>query len=599
MKKINLNIHMFIILNLLAITIVNDIIIYLTNLNYNYSLLLSLFFIAIISFFISKKHINIRKDFDKSDIIPIIVIILLSIIKLFVIDDFIDSITYHLYNQKHPFIDKINFDFLTHSAFFFPLGDRLNYIFVNFLGIRFGSILSCYIVLVLYYQFKNTLKIYIPNLKIKSQIIYSILFITSCSVAIYMGSYFIDLYSAVLLFELIYIFAQNINILKNKNYLYLSIFILGCSIGIKVTNLYLGFIIIAALIIKSIKDGGFKQLKNIRIYDYLLLTIIAVIPFIIYMINNYIQTGNPIFPLLNNVFNSIYYKDITGADTRLGPSNIFKLLLWPIYICFSMKSGNDIHAIIECTWGLGFIFTLYTVCTYKKQDKNFKDLALLVLILTYCWIIFISGYVRYGLVISYCFYIITIQYLNKICINIKEFFSTKNNPTSTLKLALYYALFSLIIICFTFYLTTNASYFIYHFDTIIDFNKTADYSDYEVISAPYDIDGVWLSSRYNNYYTDLIRNSEDPMYSLDIITKVDPMCKLETGYSEYAQDLFNKKTNNQSLYMAIPFNQLKYILKVLESNNMNVINILGIYNNQEYLNPYNYIFITQISKITN
>lgn len=592
MKKINLNIHMFIFLNLIAITAFNDILIFLTNMEYNLSLLISVFFVGILSFIISKKNIQIQKDVDKSDIIPIIAIILLSILKLLTIDDSIDTLTYHLYNQIHPFIDKINFDFLPSSTFFLPLGDRINYIFVNFLGIRFGSILSGYLVIILYYQFKNILKILVPNLSNILHTICFLLILLSNSVAIYIGSYFIDNISSILLFELIYIFAQNINLLKNKKYLYLCMFILGSLVGIKITNLYLGVIIIALLLLKNIKEDSLKQIKNLRFYDYILLIGITVFPFIVYIINNYIQTGNPIFPLLNNIFNSIYYKDITGADSRLGPKNILEFIFWPIFICFNMVRGNDIHGVIECTWGLGYILTIYTLCTSKKQNKDFNWFSILNIILTVVWIKFISGYVRYGLVISYCFYITTIYYLDKEFSNIKKLFSKENN--SIIQTIILDFKIVVMIILFLLYICTTIVYFIYYYNVVTNFNIKSDYEVGTNISTTYDIDGVWLSTRYNNYYTDLIRQKDDPMYNLDIITPIDPMCKLETSYSEYSQELFKEKLKNKSLYMAVPLNYGKFINELLEINNMNVLQTIGIYKNNKYLNPYNYVLIVQV-----
>ena len=62
MKKINLNIHMFIFLNLIAITIFNDIIIYLTNIEYNFSLLFSTILVCIFSVLIFKKNIQIQNS---------------------------------------------------------------------------------------------------------------------------------------------------------------------------------------------------------------------------------------------------------------------------------------------------------------------------------------------------------------------------------------------------------------------------------------------------------------------------------------------------------------------------------------------------------
>lgn len=592
MKKINLNIHMFIFLNLITITIFNDIIIYLSNIEYNYSLLLSTILVCIISFFISRKNIQIQKDIDTSDIIPLVAIVLLSILKLLTIDDFIDTLTYHLYNQIHPFIDKINFDFLPSSTFFFPLGDRLNYIFVNFLGIRYGTILSCYVAVILYYQFKNILKILIPELNTNLRTFYFLLILTSNSVAIYIGSYFIDSFSSILLFELIYIFIQNINLFKDKKYLYLSMFLLGILIGIKITNLYLGIIIIVLLLIRNIKEDGLKQIKNIHLYDYIFLIFVTFLPFVIYTINNYIQTGNPIFPLMNNIFNSIYYKNISGADSRLGPTNFLEFIFWPIYICINMLRGNDIHGVIESTWGIGYIFIIYNLCTYKKQNKDFNWFSVLVIILTFIWIKFILGYVRYGLIISYCFYITTIYYLTKEFSNIKNFFS--HEIRSIFKLVIVDLKIVVMIILFLLYISSTLAYFSYYYKVVTSCNINLDNENSIELSTPYDIDGIWLSTRYNNYYTDLIRDENDPMYNLDIITPLDPMCKVESGYSEYAQNLFKEKIQNKSLYMTIPFNYSKFILKLLEINNMEIVQTIGSYKDSNYLNPYNSVLVVQV-----
>ena len=592
MKKINLNIHMFIFLNLIAITILNDILIFFTNMEYNISLLLCTTVVGILSFLIFKRNIEIQKDIDKSDIIPIIAIILLSMLKLLSIDDFVDTLTYHLYNQMHPFIDKVNFDFLPSSSFFFPLGDRLNYIFVNFLGIRFGTILSCYVAIILYYQFKNILKILVPDLKVKMRTFYVLLILFSVSVAIYIGSFFTDNFSSILLFELVYIFVQNINLLKNKKYLYLSTFIMGALVGIKLTNLFLGVPIITLLLIRNIKENGFKELKNIRIYDYFLLVVTAIFPFIIYLLNNYIQTGNPVFPFVNNIFNSVYYKNVTGADTRFGAKNFFEFIIWPIYICFDSIRGNDIYSIIENTWGLGYIFTICSLCNYKKQKSDINWFSLLLVVLTFIWIKFVSGYVRYGLVLSYCFYIIIIYYLEKEFLKLKDLFAKRHEKP------LCFLIFELeilvMIVLFALYISTTISYSLYYYRVVKSSNIKPTHDIETKISAPYDIDGVWMCTRYNNYYTDIIRDKEDPMFNLDVITPLDPMCRVKSGYSEYTQELFKEKIKNKSLYMAIPFNYDNYIFDLLKINNMEIVKTIGYYENSEYLNPYNYILIVQV-----
>ena len=302
--KIKLNVHMYIFLNIILITILTDFLCYFTNWEYYICLFSSTIITLFFNIITKNKIFNIKSDFDKYDILPIIIICLLSIFKLARLDDFIDAITYHLTGQKNPFIDNINNNFLPSSAFFFPLGDRMNYIFVHFLGNRFGLFLTYYALIIVYYQLKNVLNILIPNLSTFKRILFPTILIASNSVIIYAGSYFIDNFSAILLFELIYIFLQNINLLENKKYLYISTFILGCSVGIKLSNMFLALPIIIFLLIKNIKQSGFKTLKNIKTYDYIFLILTAILPFAVYLLKGYVQTGNPFFPLLNNIFHS-------------------------------------------------------------------------------------------------------------------------------------------------------------------------------------------------------------------------------------------------------------------------------------------------------
>lgn len=375
-NRIKINIHMFIFLSIILVTIFTDIICYFTKSEYNIALLISTILTLVLILISRKKIFDIKTNFDRYDIIPIISIILLSIFKLCRLDEFVDTITYHLTSQLNPFLDNITTDFLPSSVFFFPLGDRMNYIFVHFLGNRFGAILTCYAVLVAYYQLKNAMIALIPNLSNLKRTIFLMLFITSNTIIKYPGSYFIDNYSAILVFELIYIFIQNVNLMENKKCLYLSVFISGCLVGIKISNAFLAIPIILLLLVRNIKEFGFKNLKNIKIFDYLMLIIVAFFPFFVYLIRGYIQTGNPIFPLMNNIFHSPYLKNINGLDSRLGPKNIFEFIFWPIIICFNMYKGDDIHALIENTWGIGYILTIYALCTHKKILKILIGLQL-------------------------------------------------------------------------------------------------------------------------------------------------------------------------------------------------------------------------------
>lgn len=587
--KIQINIHMFIFLNIALIAIFTDIICFFTNIEYSISLFTSIIITLFLNLTSKSKIFNIKLDFEKIDIIPIIIILLLSIFKLCQIDKSIDSITYHFTSQINPFLDNINKDFLPSSVFFFPLGDRINYIFVHFLGNRFGSILTCYAMIILYYQAKNIIQTIIPNLSKLKRTFFLLILITSVSVIIYPGTYFIDNYSSIIIFELIYIFVQNINLIKYKKYLYFSAFLSGCLIGIKVSNIFLALPIIILLLIKNIKKDSFTIIKNITLLDCLFLIAIALFPFFVYLLRGYLQTKNPFFPLINNIFHSPFLKDTNGFDARLGPKNFLEFICWPIIISFNMIRGNDIYGLVENTWGIGYLLLIYSLFNYKKNTKELNSFTILVTLLTFIWIKFLFGYVRYGLALSFCYYIIVFYYLNKFKIS-------KLKSITTIRSALiHFAIFVLIIIFFVLHFVVNFSYYYSYCKSIIKVNQPYSNQYEEIISAPYDIEnGIWLCTRYNNYYTTLLRDESDYMYNLDIITPQDPMCGWESKYSDYSQNIFNKKIQNKDLYIAIPYTYHNYVLELLEINNLKISETIGIYSNTKYMNPFDYITIVKV-----
>lgn len=145
----------------------------------------------------------------------------------------------------------------------------MNYIFVNFLGYRFGAILYWYVSIVIFYQIKNFLNYIIPEMKDKAKIIIATMILCTFSVNLCFGEYSIDIYSTVILLELLYIAIRNINIFEFKNYLYLSIFLAGVATGIKISN-----IVFVGVILLYISISSFKKLKNIKVYDVLICIIV-------------------------------------------------------------------------------------------------------------------------------------------------------------------------------------------------------------------------------------------------------------------------------------------------------------------------------------
>ena len=585
--KIEINRHMLLLIFIICITALNDIMVYFFSINYELSLLISIALISILYFF-NKKKIQITIDFSKLDLIPFFLYLIISFFLIIYLDDFIDTITYHIYNQRNPFIDKINFDFLPSSTTFFPLGDRMYYIFTKYLGYRVGVILSGYILIILYYQTKKALTIVLPKLSEKRIILWSSIVIFSLTANSLIFKYNVDSFSMVILFELIYIFIKNVNVFENKNYLYFSVLLSGIAIGIKISNSVLVTVILFAIIINSLVKIKYKFCKFIKPYDFLFLLIIFVFPYIVYMINNYHQTGNPVFPFFNGIFKSIYYKEIAGADLRLGYKNIIEFFLWPIIICFNPVLGDDIIERIDLIWGLGYIVSILYL--FIGKNKTIRKLSLLNLILTIVWIKFISGYARYGLAISFTYYFIVIYVIETIIDGLK-------GETKKEKLINIYKFASvasmLIIIAVT--VIDGIDMLLYRMAHSLYYSMGIEEKSGS-ISGKYDIDGVWICTKYNTSYIDLIRYKEDPMYNIDIVLKKDPMWEVENDFSDYSKKEFYEKLKNKKLYTIISTKYYNYIVELLNKNGFEMKEKI-LYMDKKILNKYNYLYIVEISYI--
>lgn len=572
-----INNHIFIFILISLIVAINDIIIYLFKINYDISLLISVTIIGVVTWgLIKSENISIFSNFNKADLIPIIPFLFISIILMLHIDDFVDTITYHLYNQKHPFIDKINFDFLPSSTYFFPLGDRMHYIFTRYLGYRLGNILSVYASIIVYYQVKNIFKNIIPNISTKANIIMSTIILYSFSASAYIVKFNVDSFSMVVLLELVNIFTKNINIFAEEKYMYLSTLLVGISIGIKLSNIALGATLLLAIIINSlVNDKSLKNIKNLKYYDYIICIILFFFPFFIYLLNNYNQTGNPIFPFYNTLFKSPYYENVTGKDMRLGPKNFIQVILWPLIICIFPYLGNEIESIVDLIWGIAYICSIFYLITRNK--KIFK-LALLDICMTFIWIKFLSGYVRYGLVLGIVNYIIVLYTIKLLVDNLN--YSIKKS-----------ILFFILIICIFFSITLNFTYFFNRFSL-----------EYWGLTYPenpisnhkkYDIDGVWICSRYNNSCIDSIRMEDDPMYNIDIIVEKDSM-QVQSYYSKLSKEMFYDKINNKKIYSIINLKYGDHLKEVFEKSGFKLAKILDVYYNPQLQNSYDLWYIVEL-----
>ena len=413
MKKFN--IHFFIILGIVLTVAISDIFIYILKSNFLFTNILVGFCIIVFSYLLKKKKIiKFETNFSKVDLIFIAFLLIYLMASIVFPDLSWDTRSYHIYLQENVFEDKINEDFFAGrnlNSFLFALGDRVNYLFRIILGYRLGTIISYYLMIVLFYQVKKFLQKILENKNEKLISFFSIFPVTMSIVFSYTGSYYIDNLGLIFLMEIFYILLFEENILKEKIKLYTVSILIGISIGMKVTNI---IFLIPLAILFLLKN--FKTLKELKIYDYILIILFLVLPWGIYGIDNYIQTGNPVFPYYNNIFKSEYFKEESWVDTNFGPQNIIQFLLWPIYIVFNPKRAFDTR-FVDIGWGIGFIVIFsYIIYSLKNKKINTKlfELSIIVFLNYYIWQLLLIGYVRYASILLVLSLVIVITAILKL-----------------------------------------------------------------------------------------------------------------------------------------------------------------------------------------
>ena len=586
-----INVHIFLLLILACIAAINDAIIYIFNMQYNIALFLSAIFVACIFFVLVKKIklFEVKSDFDKGDLFFIIPFLALAVYVLLAFDTNFDCTNYHYYLQKDPFRDKLHFDFLpgkSYNSFLFPLGDRMFYIFRNIFGIRFGRLLSAYTLIVVFYQTKRIL-LEQYNLPKKKLIILSagVAVIGPCLEKVF--TYYIDNFSCVFLYELIHIFLLEKNIYKEKKYLYIFVLFSGIAAAIKIPNIFLAFTIFLAITINnSIVDKKFKlieNLKNIKIYDYLFLILILFCPFMIYMIDNYIQTGSVLYPYYNTVFKSPYFSNINWIDKRFGMLSPLSTFVFPIIIAFNPNFGNN------GVCGVGIYYIAYIICILnliwsKKKDLGWK-LSLLTLVLIVIWLNFMMAYTRYAIIIAVL--LVLIEYDIFLKSNIKEKIESLLNAekqTMGMIISLFVS-FSVIAGIGINYVES----FGYINRIVFDYGRCINFKYYETArkDEKVHIDGVWISLYDIGGLTDLIREENTPIYNLD---------KEHYQNSEKLLDMFDQiiKEHGDELYMLVSKQKGYRAFEKMWANNFMIEKIMFEYKNPYYQNREDVFYICKM-----
>ena len=584
-NKIKINVFFYFFLFFSICAFLTDVVEYFFHINYFYELIIGLLG-SILILFISRKKVMIETFFEKEDLIFFAFLFCIFIITILLPDKMYDTMNYHIFNQIDPFADKINYNFFPNTyiqSFNYGFGDRIFYIFRYIFGYRLGIILNYLLIVCLYYSCKNIFKRF---LKINSNIanIFTIFIVLPLSVVDLIDCYYIDLMSLMLLVEILKTVIYD-NDLKEENNIIISYIAILCGItfAIKISNL---FFIIVFGIYYLLKNN--KMIKFIKLKDIICFIIIFTLPWILYFINSFIQTGNPFFPFYNNIFKSKYFLNSNWSDTRFGPTNVIEVLIWPLYIIKYPNRTIDI-SIVEFMWAIGYVISLLIILLniikiIKKRefDKPIFALSVINVFLNLIWAKFMIGYIRYALIILIIDGIISFYWLFK-SYNERKILAT-------------------ILIIIPLILNYSDSYHKYissassaSYNNINSVGREIYYKNFDKLFSK---DYVKINFKKNSVWGNVSCNST----YMKLLNADIPMIYLPYTLNEYIPDIENKKqellSKAEKIYTASSSDDILNLLNKLNATNYSIKSVYDIVKSS-FLNYNEYIYIFELEKSDN
>ena len=307
-----------------------------------------------------------------------------------------DVISYHILHQQVLPWSQVEESFFPSTmlhSYLFPLGDRLSYPFYYFFGFRMGTVLNLFVSWVIYVQIRQILIVLWEDGERRSCLLssFSICVIMSINVLSQLHTYYVDIRTIPILLFFLYEFI-NSNSVKNKKMLLFMAWCVGIEICFKMSA--------GIPLLLCVCYFLFSSRKNVSV---LLLSggiIVALLPLIPYGYVNLSETQSPIFPYMNQIFQSpllLHNEDsqnILGDILFLGPQNLFQALIWPFHEIVQAKPfGIARSEALLVILGMGAAVLLWKM---REGLSNYKKVITLYMTFYLLGATVYHGFMRYN-----------------------------------------------------------------------------------------------------------------------------------------------------------------------------------------------------------
>ncbi len=323
------------------------------------------FMVPVLRQMIRRKPWNREKLFSGWDMAVVVCFCMFAAGKMVFPDMSEDVCKYHIFLQDPSWKDMMGFHLLPGGiqGFGFPLGDRLFYLFRCLLGYRLGTVLNLLCLLLIYSQARKIMRELCGSRFEKLNPFLCFLAVTQYDAMMQVGSYMVELIGTCILLECVWFLLRRP---EDGKEMVVFAGLMGFLFAVKMTNI----VYVIPLVILYI----FKNRKLVTARIFWLCFLAGVLPASIYLIHNWIQTGNPVYPYYNTVFGSPYFADMIFKDKRWGGQNWKEVILWP-FIGIKRPDYRQSELPTPYTWGYASAWLLLAVCRAGRFLKKTRDQA--------------------------------------------------------------------------------------------------------------------------------------------------------------------------------------------------------------------------------
>lgn len=348
---------------------------------------------------------KIVKIFNVGILVAVLLVPLLIFLNRFLIPDVsFDSLNYHLYlGFKGLNSGNNQFEFYpTGIHNFASILDMPGYLLMRILGYRVGAVGSLIFLYLSIYVLYKIFRLYRPTYKVLDSWWWGIAFgsvFISFEVFLQIATYLVDIEVAFWSLWGVYLLLKY-ELSRRLRTLVISAVVISLVFWGKMTSGYIlpGYFLYLVYILISDKKLIWRQ-KIARLFLAGLVVVSLSIPF---WYQNYVKSGNPIFPYYNQIFKSIYFPMANFEQEEAGGTTNLQKIFWGVASIKNYQRLGQVHDLfndykINIYYLAAIVIFLWALV---KKDKS------LIILSAFYWITFEIwgwefGYLRYGIFLEF------------------------------------------------------------------------------------------------------------------------------------------------------------------------------------------------------